>query len=281
MKRILIRISKILGILIIILYVSACALFYFNQEKLGFRPDKLSTDYVYDYAGNFQEVNLKTPDGININNLLFKADSSRGVILYLHGNGGSLSDIGKYAEFYTSLDYDVFMADYRGYGKSEGSINSEPQLHQDNQMIYDELKKIYSEDKIIVIGYSLGGALATKLASNNNPRYLVLQAPYCGTKGYNIWPDEEPPLIMKMFRLMPMKLLMKYTLKTNEFIQNCNMPVLIFHGTEDNVIPTGSSIKLKEDFKSEDRLIILEDEDHLDIGNNQVYQKEIQKLLGI
>ena len=59
------------------------------------------------------------------------------------------------------------------------------------------------------------------------------------------------------------------------------MPVLIFHGTDDDVIPTGSSIKLKEDFKSEDRLIILEDEDHLDIGNNQVYQKEIQKLLEI
>lgn len=280
MKRILIRISKIVGVLILIVYVSACALFYFNQEKFGFRPDKLSPDYIYDYTGNFQEVNLKTADGININNLLFKADSSKGVILYLHGNGCSLSDIGKHAEFYTSLGYDVFMADYRGYGKSEGSINSEPQLHQDNQMMYDELKKTYSEDKIIVIGYSLGGALATKLASNNNPRYLVLHAPFCGTKGYNAWPDEEPPLIMKMFSLMPMKLLLKYTLKTNEFIQNCNMPILIFHGTEDNVIPIGSSIKLKEDFKSEDRLIVLEGEDHLDIGNNPDYQMEIQKLLG-
>ena len=94
-----------------------------------------------------------------------------------------MSDIGKHAEFYTSLDYDVFMADYRGYGKSEGSISSEPQLHQDNQMIYDELKKNYSEDKIIVIGYSLGGALATKLASNNNPRYLGFKHPIVELKG--------------------------------------------------------------------------------------------------
>jgi len=281
MKRRIIRISKITGILLILLYVTICALFYFNQEKFGFHPTKLATDYEYDFKGNFEEINLKTKDGVNINNLLFKADSSKGVVFYLHGNGGSLKRVEKRAALYTSLGYDYFRADYRGYNKSEGSINSESQLHQDNQMLYDDLKKRYLEDDIIVIGHSLGGALAAKLASANNPRHLVLTAPFCGSKGYKKQPKKEgkESLISKVFKILPMKLLLKYTLKTNEFLPNCKMPVLIFHGNEDRGV--GSSIKLKEGFKPEDRLIILEGQGHSGINDNPIYQKEMKKLLEI
>ena len=177
MKKKIIKISKVIGIIFVILYVSICVLFYFNQEKLSFSPDKLTADYTFDFPGNFEEVSLKTEDGITLNNLLFKADSSKGIILYLHGKATSLERYGKYAGFYTDLGYDIFMTDYRGYGKSEGSISSENQLHQDNQMLYDELKKTYSEDKIIIVGYSLGTSFATKLASENSPKFLILQAP--------------------------------------------------------------------------------------------------------
>lgn len=282
MKRILIRIAKITGIILIVLYTSICALFYFNQEKIGFHPTKFAADYEYDFKRNFEEINIKTEDDVNINTLLFKTDSSKGLIFYLHGNGGSLENIGTGAEFYASLGYDFFMADYRGYHKSEGSIHSESHLHQDNQLQYNEMKKRYSEDDIIVVGYSLGGALATKLASVNNPKQLVLQAPFCGTRGYNTPPKEdgELPFIFKVFRLLPMKLLLKYPLKTNEFIVNCKMPISIFHGDADEVVYFGSSEKLKEDFKPEDRLVILEGQNHININENSIFQKEVKKLLG-
>ena len=281
MKRILIRIAKITGIVLIVLYVTICALFYFNQEKFGFHPTKFAADYEYDFNGNFEEINVKTEDGVNINTLLFKADSAKGVVFYLHGNGGSLVNIKTAAEFYTNLGYDFYMADYRGYHKSEGSIYGESQLHQDNQMQYNEVKNRYSEDKIIVVGYSLGGALAAKLASLNNPKHLVLQAPYCGTKGYNRPPkeDDDRPFIFTIFKLLPMKLLVKYPLKTNEFLINCKMPVSIFHGDSDEVVYIGSSVKLKEDFKPEDRLVILEGQDHIYINENPVFQEEVKKLL--
>jgi len=279
MKRILIRISKITGILILFLYATVCALFYFNQEKFGFNPTKLTADYEYNFKGNFEEINLTTEDGVTINNLLFKADNSKGVVFYLHGNSGSLKRVEKRAAFYTSLGYDYFRADYRGYNKSEGSINSENQLHQDNQMLYDNVKKRYLEDNIIVIGHSLGGALAAKLASANNPKNLVLTAPFCGGKKYKKPPkkEDDASLISQVFKILPMKLLLKYTLKTNEFLLNCKMPVLIFHGNADRGIV--SSIKLKEDFKPEDRLIVLEGQGHSGISDNPIYQKEMKKLL--
>lgn len=277
----LIKIAKRIGIILLFSYVAICGLFYFYQEKLIFVPTKLTADYKFDFKGNFEEVNLKSIDGVSLNNLLFKADSTKGIILYLHGNGGSLKRFGKQANFYTNLGYDIFMADYRGFGKSEGSVKSESQLYQDNQTLYDELKKTYSEDKIIIIGYSLGGAIAAKLASTNNPKYLILQAPYCGGEDYVTRRDESGgiPLEMKIAKLFPLDRLMRYSFKTNEFIENCKMPVLIFHGTADEEIHHGSSIKLKEDFKPEDRLIILEEERHRTITDNPIYQNELKKLL--
>jgi alpha-beta hydrolase superfamily lysophospholipase len=281
MKMKIIKITKVIGIILVLLYVGFSSLLYFYQEKLIFIPTKLTTDYKFDFKREFEEINLKTIDGVNLNNLLFKADSTKGIILYLHGNGGSLDRFGKLADFYTNLGYDIFMTDYRGYGKSEGSIKSESQLYQDNQMLYDELKKTYSEDNIIIVGYSLGGSMAAKLASTNNPKYLILQAPYCGGDDYDTRPKEssDVPLEIKIAKLLPLNLLIRYTFKTNEFIENCKMPVLIFHGDSDDEVHYGSSIKLKEVFKPEDSLIILEGENHSTITNNPIYQKELKKLL--
>jgi pimeloyl-ACP methyl ester carboxylesterase len=146
-------------------------------------------------------------------------------------------------------------------------------------MMYDDVKKRYLENNIIVIGHSLGGALAAKLASANHPKHLVLTAPFCGGKEYKKPPKKEgdESLISQVFKMLPMKLLLKYTLKTNEFLLNCKMPILIFHGNADRGI--GSSIKLKEDFKPEDRLVILEGQGHSGIIDNSIYQKEMKKLL--
>ena len=165
----------------------------------------------------------------------------------MHGNAGSLSSWGGVAETYTNLNYDIFILDYRGYGKSEGSINGQEQLFQDVQAVYAELKKKYKEDKIIVLGYSIGTGLASKIASTNNPKLLILQAPY-----YSL-----TDLMRHTYRIIP-TFILKYTFETNEFITNCKMPIVIFHGNQDRVIYYGSSRKLKEQFKEQISLITLE-----------------------
>lgn len=168
--------KNLLRILKIILagYIILCgALFYF-QESLIFFPQKLDKNYQFNFDQKFEELNIKTNDNVLLNGLLFKADSSKGLIFYLHGNTGSLSTWGNVAKTYTDLNYDVFMLDYRGYGKSEGSISSQNQLFVDLQTAYDAMKKRYSEDKIIVLGYSIGSGLAAQIASTNNPKLLIL-----------------------------------------------------------------------------------------------------------
>ena len=254
--------------LLLALFIIIPGLLFLFQEKLIFYPEKLDKNYQFSFDQKFAEINVRTIDGITLNGLLFKADSSKGLIFYLHGNAGSLSSWGEVAGTYTDLNYDVFMVDYRGYGKSEGSISGEGQLFQDMQTVYDELKNKYNEDAIIVLGYSLGAGLAAKIASTNNPKLLILQAPY-----YSM-----TDMMHHTLPIIP-TFILKYKLKTNEFIKNCKMPIIIFHGNQDEVIYYGSSLKLKEIFKEKDTLITLNGQGHNGITDNRDYLIEIQKIL--
>lgn len=263
-------IKSLLKILITVLglYIILCGILYSFQEKLIFFPQKLEKNYQFEFGQKFEEQNIETSDGKLINGLLFKTDNSKGLIYYLHGNAGSLSSWGEVAKTYTDLNYDIFILDYRGYGKSEGKITGQNQLFQDNQTVYDELKKKYNEDKIIVLGYSIGTGLASKLASTNNPRLLILQSPY-----YNL-----TDMMRHRYSFIP-TFLLKYKFETNEYLKNCRMPVVIFHGNQDRVIYYGSSLKLKEEFKQQDKLITLNGQGHNGMTYNPVYKTELKKLL--
>lgn len=253
---------------ILTIYILVCGLLYFVQEKLIFFPQKLSNDYSFQFDHKFEEKNIKTRDGLILNGLLFKADSSKGLIFYLHGNAGSLSSWGDVAKTYTDLNYDVFMLDYRGYGKSEGAINGQNQLYGDIQTVYDELKKEYSEDKIIVLGYSIGTGLASRVASENKPKLLILQAPY-----YSL-----TDMMKHTYSIIP-TFILKYKLETNRHLKKCKMPVIIFHGDQDGVIYYGSSLKLKEEFTSKDRLITLRGQGHNGMTANEDYRHELKQIL--
>jgi alpha-beta hydrolase superfamily lysophospholipase len=241
---------------------------FFFQEKFIFFPQRLSKNYQFSFDHEFEEINLKSYDGAVLNGLLFKSDNSKGLIFYLHGNGGSLMSWGEVASTYTNLGFDIFMLDYRGYGKSEGTINNEEQLSKDVQIVYDELKKSYAEDKIIVLGYSLGTGLATKLASSNSPSLLILQAPFFSlTKMMNA----------RTYYIVP-SFILKYKFETNKYLRKCKMPIVIFHGTNDEVISYESSVMLKELFKPSDMLITLHNQGHSNMTDSNEYKAELRKI---
>jgi len=264
MKRVLLKILKIVAVL----YILICGLLFFFQEKLIFFPQKLEKNYKFSFDQKFEELNIKTQDDKLLNGILFKADTSKGLIFYLHGNAGCLNSWGDVAKTYTDLNYDVFMLDYRGYGKSEGSIDGQSQFFQDIQTAYDKLKIKYPEDKIIVLGYSIGTGLAAKIASTNNPRLLILQAPY-----YSL-----TDMMRHTYPIIP-TFILKYKFETDDYLKNCKMPVVIFHGNQDEVVYYGSSLKLQKEFKKQDTLITLAGQGHNGMTDNSDYQIEIQKIL--
>jgi pimeloyl-ACP methyl ester carboxylesterase len=253
---------------ILLAYVFICGLIYLFQEKLIFFPEKLRKDYQFEFSGVFEEINIGMKDGILLNGILFRSDSSRGLIFYLHGNAGSLRGWGEISEIYTNLDYDLFMPYYRGYGKSEGRIMNEEQFFYDMQSAYNHMKQFYPEDKIIVLGYSIGTGAATRLASTNQPSLLILQAPF-----YSLI-----DLKNRYFPFIP-GFLLKYKFETHKYIQKCKMPIVIFHGDKDEIIYYGSSLKLKELIKEKDKLITLHGQYHNGISVNFQYLEELNKIL--
>lgn len=250
------------------LYVLVCGLMFALQEKLIFFPQQLDKNHVFNFNSPFEEINIETDDGKILHGLLFKSDSSRGLIFYLHGNAGSLDDWGEVAETYIDLQHDVFLLDYRGYGKSEGVIESEIQLFQDVQAAYNAMLRLYKQEDIIVLGYSIGTGPATKLASTNNPKLLILQAPYFSLTD----------VVKHTFPFVP-TFLLKYKLETHKYIQNCNMPIVLFHGDEDEVIYYGSSLKLEKLLKESDMLITLPGQPHNGMTYNRAYIEALERII--
>ena len=84
--------AEVLPKILLTIGITACILFsfvYVNQEKLIFHPERLSTDHRFSCSVPFEEIVLDS-GGVGIHSLLFPKESSQGVILYFHGNAGSL-----------------------------------------------------------------------------------------------------------------------------------------------------------------------------------------------
>jgi uncharacterized protein len=257
----------VLGI-VIVLYVAVCAFFYTQQQSILFLPKKLSADFKFNFEGNYTLRDVRTKDGTVLSGVLFKADSARGLIFYVHGNAGALDTWSSIADFYTSLGYDIYIFDYRGYGKSGGEIASEAQLYEDVQAAYDDLKTTYAEDQITVLGYSIGTAPAAMLAAINHPHLLLLQAPY-----YSM-----VDMMQHTYPFLP-TFMLRYPLRTADFVAKAQSRVSIIHGTADEVLYYGSSLKLRQHFHPGDTLITLQGQGHNGFTKNPEYLAALGYLL--
>ncbi|MCC9168068.1 alpha/beta hydrolase [Pontibacter harenae] len=244
------------------------ALAFFQQERIIFFPQKLPKNYQFKFDQEFEEIFIPTKDIIELHGLLFKAPAPKGVVFYLHGNAGSLDTWGEIASVYTDLNYDIFILDYRGFGKSEGNISSEEQLFDDVQTAYAVITQRYSESQTVVIGYSIGTGAAAMLASVKQPKQLILQAPY-----YSLG-----DLMRQLYPFIP-AVLLKYKFDTYRYIQNTEAPIAIFHGGMDKVIYPGSTEKLRAHLKPTDRVILLEGQGHNGMNDNPIYRRELAQIL--
>jgi len=207
---------------------------YFVQEKFIFKPEKLRQDFEYKYDAPFSELFFDVEEGVRINGLHFHAEKPHGLILYFHGNSRSIKGWAKYARDFYRYNYDVVLVDYRGFGKSTGK-RSEKDMFTDMQFVYDTLTATYHENHIIIYGRSLGSGFAAKLAADNTPRYLILDAPFFSFK----------KTIERFLPILPVKYILRYHLRTDKWITKVNCHTYILHGTKDWLIPISNSEKLQ------------------------------------
>jgi len=208
---------------------------YFIQEKFIFKPEKLAADFKFRYDAPFRELFFDIEPGVRISGLHFYRDEPKGLVLYFHGNSRSIKGWGKYAKDFYRYHYDVVLVDYRGFGKSTGK-RSEKEMLKDMQYVYEKLAAAFTQNQIIVYGRSLGSGFAAKIASDNKPRYLILDSPY-----YSFL-----KVIERFIPMLPVRIVMRYHLRTDKWIKRVNCHTYIIHGTKDRLIPIRNSERLQE-----------------------------------
>ncbi|WP_024769448.1 alpha/beta hydrolase [Aquimarina macrocephali] len=262
------RLKKIL-LWSISLYSIAMMLLYFFQEKIIFQPEKLSDDFVFQFKHPFEEFFIKTNDNSRLNAIRFVNEDPKGVILYFHGNKGSLKRWGEIAMFFAKKKYDIIVMDYRGYGKSTGKI-SEQKLYEDAQLFYNYVLELYPKDQITIYGRSIGTGIAVKVASDNQPGHLILETPY-----YNMNDIAE-----NWLPYFPTNKLLRYKIPSNKFIQNVVCDITIYHGTDDRVVPYASGKLLFNSISaSNKRMITIPKGSHNDLIKFEEYLTTIDNVL--
>jgi pimeloyl-ACP methyl ester carboxylesterase len=207
---------------------------YFVQEKFIFKPERLKQDFVYKYDTPFEELFFDVEPGVRINGLHFKVKEPHGLILYFHGNSRSIKGWAKFAVDFFRFGYDVVLVDYRGFGKSTGKRNEKDML-SDMQFVYETLTRRFSEAHMIVYGRSMGSGFAAKIACDNKPRYLILDAPYYNFK----------KVVERFLPILPVRIVLRYHMRTDKWITNVKCHTYILHGTRDWLIPISNSEKLQ------------------------------------
>jgi len=256
-------------VIVVVAYCVISVLLYYLQDYFLFKPEKLPKDFSFYYENQtVSEYNIETRDGAIINGLHFSVEKPLGVVLYLKGNSKSIKGWGKFAVDFTRNNYDVIMVDYRGFGKSTGK-RSQKSIKHDLQFIYNKIRDKVNEKYIIIYGRSMGSGFATKLASMNSPKMLVLDAPY-----YSL-----SKVTGRYMPFMPLSIILKYPMPTYKWLKYVKCPIHIIHGTKDKLIPFSSSVKLSQINPKLTRLHPIIDGGHKNLNNFESYHKVLTEII--
>jgi len=189
-------------------------------------------------------------------------------VFFIHGNGGNLETWTSNIGYYKKVNYDLFIFDFRGYGKSTGKIQSEIQLHQDVQAAWNIIAPRYANKTTVIYGRSIGTSLAVELARKVKSDLLVLVSPF----------RSMVEMAKQEFPWVPSRVL-KYPLNTEHKIVDIKTPTVFLHGSRDNIIPVAHSEALLTLMSAPAQLKVIEGAGHNDIHHFPAYLDSLTEML--
>ena len=223
MSRILIDILAVLvalmaGFLALVRYLESVGVF-FPSRVMGVNPSDIGLPW--------EDIYFKAKDNVTLNGWFFKNPKARSTLIFAHGNAGNMSDRLYKVKFFYDLGLNVFIFDYRGYGKSEGKP-SEAGIYLDAQGAYDHLQSQahVNMKNIIIYGASIGGTVAIDLAAHRQAALLVVESSFTNAKD----------MARVHYAFVPSFFL---SLKFNSIdkVRALAVPKLFIHSPEDEVVP--------------------------------------------
>ena len=246
----LLRTLTNVAVLLAIGYAAIVLLLFVFQSRLLYFPDigrDVST--TPRAAGlEFEEVWLDVEPGVRLHGWFVPRVQPKGVALVLHGNAGSIALRIDWLRMFHELGYASFVIDYRGYGRSTGSPN-EQGTYADAQAAWDYLVRTrrWWPSDIVVLGESLGGAIAASLVARTAPRALILQSAFTSV----------PDVAAKVYPIFPVRWISRFRYETRAYLREISAPVLVAHSRGDEIIPFSHGQALYEQAREPKRFIEL------------------------
>lgn len=232
------------------------ALYFPNKKVYGQTPDSVEI------------VTLKTQDGLALEAWYLAPPKDGYLLLYFHGNGGNLTGLSRLFKIFEEAGLGVLAVDYRGFGNSDGAP-SEEGLYLDGLAAYDYALTRHDVSRLVIHGRSLGGGVASYVAQKKPCLAVVLESTFTSAQDVAAQSHgEKARTVISAF-------------DTLSRMKDITVPVLILHGTEDQVIPSSMSEKLHEATPNS-TLWMIEGANHGSVGRTvgpQVYCEKILEFL--
>jgi hypothetical protein len=215
---------RLLAAALLVLYACTLGVLFVNQRSLLYPASDRRTTAAEAGLAGFQDLVLTTPDGERLVAWWKPPQPGKALILYFHGNGGSLWNLRFRAQALPASGRGLLMVSYRGYSGSTGAP-TEMGLHTDARTAYDWVAQSYEASRLVAYGESLGTGVAVRLASEQPLAGLILDAPYTSTAD----------VASLTYWYVPVSWLMLDQFRSLDIIQA--VKALILHGTDDRTIP--------------------------------------------
>ena len=218
-------------IFVALLYAALVAFLWFRQESLLFLPNMPSREILAtpaDIGLRYEALRLPTADGEELDAWFVPASRERAVLLFFHGNAGNISHRLDSVKIFHDLGLSVLILDYRGYGRSTGRP-TESGTYKDARGAWRHLveERGIPEERIVLFGRSLGGAVATWLAANAAPRALIVESAFRSV----------PDMAAEIYWFLPVRRLARLQYPVEELLRRVAAPVLVIHSRDDEIIP--------------------------------------------
>jgi len=253
-----------------------CA-FRWLERAITFHPERLTAaEQKEPLPAGAEDVWFTAADGTRLHGWYFARAESRnaGTIIYFHGNGGNIRNVGWLAQSFAQRAFNVLLFDYRGYGLSDGKATDESGLYLDGeaalQFVVSEKQK--APDRIILYGQSLGTAVATETATRCTCGALILESGFSSASSLG---SRVLPWVPRWLHFLG-----KNRFESARKLKTINMPVLVSHGDPDLTIPTDEGRALFAAANEPKKLLIFPGAGHNVFGSaGAVYLDQLEEFI--
>ena len=244
------------------------AVLFLAQDYLLFYPDSRYINPQQAETPYFQELPITSPDGKKIMSWFYEGKADKPIILFFHGNAGQIARFAPQMKTYINEGYSILMPEFRGFAGSKGYL-SESAMYNDAEMWFDFLRQELGYRRIVVFGYSMGTAPASRLAGTRKPDAVILAAPF-----YSLRREVADKKVLFATWVL------KRNLESNRYIAEYVGPLLIIHGSKDKLIKPQHGEDLFKLSPSEDKTFdLIAGVNHFRLFFDEQYHKRIAAWL--